>query len=175
MITDIKSSGLHVNDYKEGEVQKQKIQLWSNVNETEFAICVPVFDAADVIRREELVFLAKTDPNIRYTHIVAESYYLGDFKQGWNYTLRHLIERYKEALQHQPQEEYLEKNKPITYHTVYASSSRRMVEEELEESKSIQRSRDYPLRVIPCLKCHYCNLDFDDVKERKEHELEWHV
>jgi hypothetical protein len=69
----------------------------------------------------------------------------------------------------------LEKNKPITYHTVYPSSSRRMVEEELEESKSIQRSRDYPLKVIPCLKCHYCYLDFDDVKERKEHELEWHV
>ena len=175
MITDRKSSGLQVNDYKEEEVQKQKIQLWSNVNETEFAICVPIFDAADVIRREELVFLAKTDPNIRYTHIVAESYYLGDFKQGWNYTLRHLIERYKEALQYQPQEEYLEKNKPITYHTVYPSSSRRMVEKELEESKSIQRSRDYPLRVIPSLKCHYCNLDFDDVKERKEHELEWHV
>ena len=175
MITDRKSSGLQVNDYKEEEVQKQKIQLWSNVNETEFAICVPIFDAADVIRREELVFLAKTDPNIRYTHIVAESYYLGDFKQGWNYTLRHLIERYKEALQHQPQEEYLEKNKPITYHTIYPSSSRRMVEEELEESKSIQRSRDYPLRLIPSLKCHYCNLDFDDVKERKEHELEWHV
>lgn len=175
MITDRKSSGLQVNDYKEEEVQKQKIQLWSNVNETEFAICVPIFDAADVIRREELVFLAKTDPNIRYTHIVAESYYLGDFKQGWNYTLRHLIERYKEALQYQPQEEYLEKNKPITYHTIYPSSSRRMVEEELEESKSIQRSRDYPLRLIPSLKCHYCNLDFDDVKERKEHELEWHV
>ena len=175
MITDRKSSGLQVNDYKEEEVQKQKIQLWSNVNETEFAICVPIFDAADVIRREELVFLAKTNPNIRYTHIVAESYYLGDFKQGWNYTLRHLIERYKEALQYQPQEEYLEKNKPITYHTIYPSSSRRMVEEELEESKSIQRSRDYPLRLIPSLKCHYCNLDFDDVKERKEHELEWHV
>ena len=175
MITDRKSSGLQVNDYKEEEVKKQKIQLWSNVYETEFALCVPIFDAANVIRREELVFLAKTDPNTGYTHIVAESYYLGDFKQGWNYTLRHLIERYKEALQYQPQEEYLEKNKPITYHTVYPSSSRRMVEEELEESKSIQRSRDYPLRVIPSLKCHYCNLDFDDVKERKEHELEWHV
>ena len=175
MITDGKSSGLQVNDYKEEELQKQKIQLWSNVYETEFALCLPILDSADVIRPEELVFLAKTDPNTRYTHIVAESYYLGDFKQGWNYTLRHLIERYKEALHYQPQEEYLEKNKPITYHTVYPSSSRRMVEEELEESKSIQRSRDYPLRVIPCLKCHYCNLDFDDVKERKEHELEWHV
>lgn len=139
-----------------------------------FALCVPIPDAADVIKHEELVFLAKTDPNTRYTHIV-ESYYLGDFKHGWSYTLRHLIERYKEALQYRPREEYLEKNKPITHHTVYQSPSRRMVEEELEESKSIQRSRDYPIRVIQCLKCHYCSLDFEDVNERKEHELEWHV
>ena len=44
MIIDRKSSGLQVNDYKE-EVKKQKIQLWSNVYETEFALCVPIFDA----------------------------------------------------------------------------------------------------------------------------------
>ncbi len=173
MITLRKSSGLNVNDYKE-EVQKQKIQLWSNVYETEFALCAPNA-AADVIMQEELVFLAKTNPNTSYTHIVAESYYLGDINQGWDYTLRHLIERYKEALQYQPQEEYLEKNKPITYHTIYPSSSRRMDEEELEESKSIQKSIDYPIKVIPCLKCHYCSLDFDGVNERKEHELKWHV
>jgi hypothetical protein len=175
IITHGKSLGRLVNDYKEEKVQKQKIQLWSNVYESEFALCAPNLDAANVIRQEELVFLAKTDPNTSYTHIVAESYYLGDINQGWGYTLRQLIERYKDALQYQPQEEYLEKNKPITYHTIYPSSSKRMDEEELEESKNIQRSIDYPIRVIPCLKCHYCSLDFDDVKERKEHELEWHV
>lgn len=175
MITHRKSSGSQVNDYKEEEVQKQKIQLWSNVYETEFALCLPISNTADVIKPEELSFLAKTDPNTRYTHIVAESYHLVDFKQGWDYTLRHLIERYKEVLQYQPQEEYLEKNRPITYHAAYPSSSRRMVEEELEETKSIQRSIDYPLRLVSYLRCHYCNLDFDDVNERKEHELEWHV
>ena len=140
-----------------------------------FALCVPIPDAADVIKLEELVFLAKTDPNTRYTHIVAKSQYLGDFKQGWSYTLRHLIERYKEALQYRPREEYLEKNKPIAHHNAYPSSSRRIVEEELEEAKSIQRNIDYPLRLVTRLRCHYCNLDFDDVKERKENELEWHV
>ncbi len=63
---------------------------------------------------------------------MAESYYLGDINQGWGYTLRHLIERYKEALQYQyqPQEEYLERYKPITHHTDYPSSLRRMDEEE---------------------------------------------
>jgi hypothetical protein len=55
-----------------------------------------------------------------------------DFKHGWNFTLRHLIERYKEALQYlyQPQEEYLERYKPITHHTDYPSSLRGMDEEE---------------------------------------------
>jgi hypothetical protein len=175
MITDGKSLGFQVNDNKKEELQKQKIQLWSNVYETEFALCLPIPDSADVIKPEELLFLAKTDPNTRYTHIVAESYHVGDLKQGWNYTLRHLIKRYKEVLHYQPQEVYLEKNKPITYHTVYQSSSRRMVEEEFEEARSIKRNIEYPLRLVTCLKCHYCNLDFDDVKERREHELEWHV
>jgi hypothetical protein len=175
MITNRKSLSFLVNDNKE-EVSKQKVQLWSDVYETEFALCLPIADvAADVVKPEELLFLAKTDPNTRYTHIVAESSYLVDFKQGWNYTLRHLIERYKEALQYHPQEAYLEKNKPITYHTIYPSSSKRMVEEELKEAKSIQRSRDYPLRLIPCLRCHYCSIELDDVNERKDHELQWHV
>jgi hypothetical protein len=31
------------------------------------------------------------------------------------------------------------------------------------------------VRLISWLKCHYCDLNFDDVKERKGHELEWHV
>ena len=96
MITDGKSLGFQVNDNKK-EVQKQKIQLWSNVYETEFALCLPIPDSADFIKPEELLFLAKTDPNTRYTHIVAESYHVGDLKQGWNYTLRHLIKRYKEV------------------------------------------------------------------------------
>jgi hypothetical protein len=164
MITDGKSLGFQANDNKKEELQKQKIQLWSNVYETEFALCLPIPDSAGVIKPVELLFFAKTDPNTRYTHIVAESYYVGDFKQGWNYTLRHLIKGYKEALHYQPQEEYLEKNKPITYHTVYQSSSR-----------SIQRNIEYPLTLVTCLKCHYCNLDFEDVKARKEHELEWHI
>jgi hypothetical protein len=41
---------------------------------------------------------------------VAESDYLEDFKEGWEYTLRHFIEEYKEAMQQQPKEEFLSKN-----------------------------------------------------------------
>ncbi|MGB8033162.1 MAG: hypothetical protein WCF03_04995, partial [Nitrososphaeraceae archaeon] len=110
----------------------------------------------------------------RYTHIVAESDYLEDFKDGSEYTLRHLIERYKEALQQQPKEEYLKKNQPLTSAT-YPSSSNEKIAQEKEEAKIIQRRRDYPIKIISYLKCHYCKLDFHNVKERKEHELEWHI
>jgi len=40
----------------------------------------------------EEFFLAKTDPDARYIHIVAESDYLEDFKEGWEYTLRHFMD-----------------------------------------------------------------------------------
>jgi hypothetical protein len=40
------------------------------------------------------------------TNVVTESDYLEDFKDGSEDTLRHLIERYKEALQQQAKEEY---------------------------------------------------------------------
>jgi hypothetical protein len=73
-------------------------------------------------------------------------------KEGWEYTLRHFIEEYKEAVQQHPKEEYL-----------------RIPSNETDDPKR------YPIKLISYLRCHYCNLDFHDVKERREHELKWHV
>ena len=50
------------------EVTHQKIQLWSNVYESEYALRLAIA-AAD--ENSEELFLAKTDPKARYTHIVA--------------------------------------------------------------------------------------------------------
>jgi hypothetical protein len=150
----------------------QKMQLWSNVYENEYALRLTIANADDDYDKLDDTFVTRTDPNARYTHIVAESDYLEDFKDGPEYTLRHLIERYKEALQQQPEEEYLEKNQPLIS---YPSSSNEKIAQEKEEAKIIQRRRDYPIKIISYLKCHYCNLDFHNVKERKEHELEWHI
>ena len=80
--------------------------------------------------------------------------------------LRHLIERYKEALQQQPKEEYLKKNEPITS-ALYPSSSNEKITKEKEQAKTIQRRKDYPIKITSYIKCHYCNLDFQSVKERK--------
>jgi hypothetical protein len=132
------------------EERHQKIQLWSNLYESEYALRLASDDYS------EDFFLAKTDPNSRYTHIVAESDYFEDFREGWEYTLRHFIEQYKEAVQQHPREEYLRKNKPIP-------------------SNDTDQPKRYPIKLISYLRCHYCNLDFHDVEERREHELEWHV
>jgi len=149
------------------EVRHQKIQLWSNVYESEYAFRLAIAAADD---NSQELFLAKTDPKARYTHIVAESDYLEDFREGWEYTLRHFIEKYKEAIQQHPKEEYLRKNNPIPSN-VYPSSSKRGFEEE----PNTDQPNHYPIKLISYLRCHYCNLDFHDVEERREHELEWHI
>jgi hypothetical protein len=162
------------NIVSEREKTHQKMQLWSNAYENEYALRLAIASAADEYGTLGDSFLARTDPNARYTHVVAESDYLEDFKDGSEYTLRHLIERYKEALQQQPKEEYLKKNEPLTS-ALYPSSSNEKISQEKEEAKTIQRRIDYPIKITSYIKCHYCNLDFQSVKERKKHELEWHV
>jgi hypothetical protein len=146
----------------------QKIQLWTNAYENEYALRLVTAAAADDYDKVEDSFLARTDPHARFTHIVAESDHLEDFKDGSEYTLRHLVEEYKEALQQEPTEEYLKKNKSLTP----ANYSNESIVQQKEAPK---QRRDYPIKLISHLKCHYCNLDFNDVRERKEHELEWHV
>jgi len=84
---------------------------------------------------------------------------------------------YKERLQQHPNEEYL-KNKLILYDTVYSSIIFReesIVEDEQSERNQRRLGRGYPIKLISYLKCHYSMLDFHDVIERKEHELEWYV
>lgn len=96
--------------------------------------------------------------------------HLEGFREGWEYTLRHFIEQYKEAIQQHPEEEYLKKNKPKPSN-VYRSSSKAR----LDEEANTEQRKQYPIKLISYLKCHYCNLDFHDVKERREHELAFHV
>jgi hypothetical protein len=150
----------------------QKMQLWSNIYENEYALRLVITTAADNYDKLKDSFLATTNSNARYTHIIAESDYLEDFKDGSEYTLNHLIQRYKEALQQRPIEEYLTKDKPLASAIYPPSSNERPAH---EETNVIQRRRNYQIKIISFLKCHYCNVDFDNVKERKEHELEWHV
>jgi len=50
-------------DNRHQEIRQRNIDLWSNVYETEFALCLPIPDSAGVIKPVELLFPARTERN----------------------------------------------------------------------------------------------------------------
>lgn len=52
----------------------------------EYALCLAIASADDDYGTLGNSFLARTDPNVRYTNVVAESDCLEDFKDGSEYT-----------------------------------------------------------------------------------------
>jgi hypothetical protein len=64
----------------------QKMQLWSNAYENEYALRLELVTSHYAHKLEDS-FLERTGPNSKYTHIVVESDYLEDFKDGADYTL----------------------------------------------------------------------------------------
>ena len=156
----------------------QKMQLWTNEQVNEYALKLVISSSDDNNRSLENSFLAKTNPSSRYVHLIAESDYLKDLKHGWDFTLRHFIEEYKSLKQQQN----IQRNRPrIT--SIDPTSSQETVAKDQASSDSmnmdIQRydgdDYSYPIKLIPHIKCHYCELHFHNENERKEHELELHV
>src|SRR5690348_12691861 len=96
-----------------------------------------------------------------YGHVVAETDYLDDLREGW--VGRNFITQYKLTAQQRPQESYL-KNESMS------SDSPK-----IKSKESINRKMHYTIRLVSYLKCHYCKLEFHDVNLRREHELEWHI
>ncbi len=125
----------------------KKIQLWTNKYQNEFAL--RLVDNATATDQSQN-FLAFTDPKADYIIVVAEMDYFGDLKHGWDYTLRHLLEQYKEEL--------------------HASSLGKM---------SLNNNNGKPnkiiIKFIPYIKCHYCDSEFNNEDEAKEHELGYHI
>lgn len=158
----------------------QKMQLWTTEQVNEYALRLAISPSDDNNNRTlENSFIARTNPNSRYVHLVAESDYLEDLKHGWDFALRHFIEEYKKSLK---QQQNIQRNRPrIT--SINPTSSQKTVAKDQTSSDSmnmnIQRydgdDYSYPIKLIPHIKCHYCDLHFHNEKERKEHELELHV
>jgi hypothetical protein len=152
---------------KDTEIEiHQKMQLWTTEQVNEYALSL------------ENSFLTRTNPNCRFVHLIAESDYLEDLKYGWDFALRHFIEEYKSLKQQQN----IQRNRPrIT--SIDPTSSEETVAKDQTSCDSmnmdIQRydgdDYSYPIKLIPHIKCHYCDLHFHNEKERKEHELELHV
>ena len=126
----------------------KKIQLWTNKYQSEFALRLVVDDATATDQSQN--FLAFTDPKADYITVVAEIDQFGDLTHGWDYTLRRLLEHYKEELH------VLSLGK-IGHHNNNSKPNR------------------ITIKLIPYIKCHYCDLEFNNEEEEKEHELGYHI
>jgi hypothetical protein len=129
----------------------KKIQLWTNKYQSEFAIRL-VDDATATDQSQN--FLAFTDPKADYIIVVAEIDYFDDLKHGWDYALRHLLEQYKEEL--------------------HASSLGKMSLNNNNNNNN-GKPKKIIIKLIPYIKCHYCDLEFNNEDEAKEHELGYHI
>src|SRR5918994_2139203 len=132
----------------------KKIQLWTNKYQNEFAL--RLVDNATATDQSQN-FLAFTDPKADYIIVVAEMDYFDDLKHGWDYTLRHLLEQYKEEL--------------------HASSlgKMRLNNNNKNNDDDDGKPNKITIKYIPYIKCHYCDLEFNNEDEAKEHELGYHI
>jgi hypothetical protein len=161
------------------ETIHNKIQLWTNESETEYALTLMIAVTDDYYDKFEDSFLARTDhnKNANYVHLIAESDYLQDLKYGWDYTLRRFIEQYNEMLkQKQFQKEgYLHQKYKNKSNSVITKNNPSSPENKIENHSYVNRDQKYyryPIKLISHLKCHYCDLHLLYEKERKEHEIE---
>jgi hypothetical protein len=125
----------------------KKIQLWTNKYQSEFAL--RLVDDATTATDQSQNFLAVTDPKADYIRVVAEIDYFGDLKHGWDYTLRRLLEQYKEELH------------VLSLGKIGLNNN--------------SKPNRITIKLIPYIKCHYCDLEFNNEEEEKEHELGYHI
>jgi predicted transcriptional regulator len=145
----------------------RKIQLWTNRYQNEFAIRV-TGDSSISIHDDDNdddssnTFLASTNPKEDYITVVGETDYFEDLKHGWEYTLSHLIEQYKHEI------------RSVSLRTAHRNKANNKSQEE-EGFNTSNNDKSFSIRLIPYIKCEYCNTEFVSENEKKEHELEWHV
>jgi predicted transcriptional regulator len=147
----------------------RKLQLWTNRYQNEFAIRLTGDLAISISGNDNdrsNIFLASTNPKEDYITAVAETDYFDDLIHGWEYTLRRLIEQYK----HKIRTASLQKSISMAGNK---ASTRKEGEEQHRNNTNIDKA--IPIRLIPYIKCGYCNSEFISEKEKNEHELEWHV
>jgi hypothetical protein len=142
----IKFKGLSSIPSSQNIIHK-KIQLWTNKYQNEFALRL-VDNATETDQSQN--FLAFTDSKADYIIVVAEMDCFDDLKHGWDYTLRHLLEQYKEEL--------------------HASSLGKM-----RLNNNNGKPNKFTIKLISYIKCHYCDLEFNNEDESKEHELGYHI
>ena len=144
-------------------ITHRKIQLWTNKHQNEFAIRLTT-DSETLATSDDdddrNIFLASTDANEDYIRVVAETDYFEPLKNGWEYTLRTLIEQYKHEIS-------------IMSLQNVASPSNKKIDK--IHSQGQENNNIIPIRLIPYIKCRYCDSEFDSEEEKNEHELQQHM
>ena len=140
----------------------RKIQLWANNEENEYAIRLlldgdPQYEIGEKAGKRE--FIASTNPKERYTHPIAESDKLDLLQNGWDYTLKDLVENYKK-----------ERIKMVGFSASTSSKG-----DDLSHHDFDDKDNGYPIKFIPPHKCRYCLAGFKNEEEKKIHELKWHI
>lgn len=144
------------------DIIHRKIQLWANNEENEYAIRLlldgdPKYEMGEREGRRE--FIASTNPKERYTHPIAETDKLDLLQNGWDYTLKDLVENYKK--------ERIEMAK--------SSASASSKGDNVKHHDFDDKVSDYPIKFMSPHKCRYCLVEFKSEEEKKKHELKWHI
>jgi hypothetical protein len=140
------------------------IQLWSNFEETEFAIRPET---------EKTGFRALTNHNVRYVKVTDEIYGMDGIVIDWPFMLERWIIAYKEGfrhtdLRHQSKLHQLD----WSYHHNNNIKSFSSTPRTSEKNKTKRRHKFK--RRKPGIKCNFCNLMFINDFERTVHQKEWH-
>lgn len=147
----------------DNDIIHRKIQLWTNNEENEYAIRLlldgdPEYEMGEKVGRRE--FIASTNPKERYTHPIAETDKLDLLQNGWDYTLKDLVENYKK--------EHIEMVRS-------SASTSSKGDDDVKHHDFDDKDNDYPIKFIPPHKCRYCLAVFKNEEEKKIHELKWHI
>jgi len=143
----------------EQNIIHSKLQLWTNKYQNEFAIRLTP-NPNTITSENNNVLLAATNTKEDYITVVAETDYFEDLKHGWEYTLNHLVEQYKYDIHSKSSQDNISTENKSNYKN---------------GNRNNGDNNTIPIRLIPYIKCQYCNLEFSSEREKKEHELEWHV
>ena len=150
------------------DIIHRKIQLWTNNEENEYAIRLLLDGDPESETREKKggrEFIASTNPTGRYTHPVAETDRLELLQNGWDYTLKDLLDNYKKVRME------MVRSSASTAYAVCDNGENHDVDKDNDN----YNDNDYPIKIISTYKCTYCLAEFKNEEKKKKHELKWHI
>jgi hypothetical protein len=145
-----------------------RIQLWSNLDETEFAI---------KLASDKVGFRASTGGDaVDYTKLADEIYEIESQVIDWPFMLGRWIVSWNEGYRHSslPYYEQRPQQGEYKYREGQNPKSRHPQKRKQERSRRTKRPRRKSKHVKLSVQCRFCGLMFHNDLERAAHEKEWH-